>query len=191
MAQAKSINQKALLEVLKSVGIAAGGTIASGMVAKIIDEKVLKVDATTTGIKGMAAGLVCTLLGTVGAIKAKESWQKDFSKGFAIGGAYRTIRKGVPKLNLSGLAGGGYYDQYGNYVSGVDEIDGYDEIGLAPISASINAPNNTDWRGDEYSFQPNLPMISGVLSPETSNGYYNDGTASVPALLGVDTDTIL
>lgn len=190
-ARAKAVNQKALLSVLKDIGIAATGAIASGMVAKVIDEKVLKVEGSANGVKGLASGLICTGAGAVAAIKAKEAWQKDFAIGFAIAGSYKVVRKAVPKLNLSGLDGGGYYDQYGNYIAGVDEVDGYDEIGLAPISAAVNAPANIDWRGSDYSFQPSLPMISGVEAPASTDGYFNDGTATVPALMGGEETEIL
>ena len=184
----KKINKKELLNTLKNVGFAALGTIASGVVAKVANEKLLKVDANTTGIKTLLADGACTALGTVGAIKAKQDWQKSFSIGFAAGGTYRLVRKGVPKLNLSGLEGGGYYDQYGNYVAGVDEVYGYDEIGLSPISANSGYPYNI---GEADVYEPSLPAITGIEAPTTSNGFYNDGTATVPALLGVDADTIL
>lgn len=183
-AKKKQVNQKAIIDTLKSIAIGAGGVVASGMVSKIIDTKLLKLDPAATGIKTALSGVLCLGVGTVGALKAKENWQKDFSKGFAVGGAYKTLKKAVPKFNLAGLEGGGYYDQYGNYVNGIDSAD--DEMGLAPMSSITNYPERNDWNGGDAHYSPELPIMSGIQAPENSNGYYNDGSSIVPALLGID-----
>lgn len=183
MAKTKQqLNKKAMLDTLKSMAIGTGGLLASGFASKKIDAQILKLDPAATGVKAAASATGCLVLGAVGVLYAKEEWQKDFSKGFALGGGARAIKKLMPKLGLEGLEGGGYYDHYGNYVNGVD-----DEMGLAPMSSVSNYPNQIDWNGSgDAQYSPQLPSMSGIQAPETSEGYFNDGTSTVPALLGTE-----
>lgn len=178
----KELNKKAMVETLKSIAIGTSGMLASGFASKKFDSQILKLDPSATGVKAAASATGCLVLGAAGVLYAKEDWQKDFSKGFALGGGARAVKKLMPKLGLEGLDGGGYYDQYGNYVNGVD-----DEMGLAPMSSVANHPNQIDWNGSgDAQYSPQLPAMSGIQAPETSAGYFNDGTSTVPALLGTE-----
>lgn len=139
------VTSKAVLEELKKIGLFGGGLVLGSVAGKSID-KVMKTDATTTGVKAFAKPVLLMGAGAAGSIMLKDPNLKALSLGVGAAGALSAVKVIMKKDVLFGLA------DFAGLGDTLAELPVYRE----PVSLSI----------DRYN--PELPALNAVSMGATA-----------------------